>query len=270
MIAFTLARRKNDSLGVGDRVRSSPRPFAVVARKPLSARSATAYATTMFVRFRQQGHRLQASLMQTRREAGAIKSEHVASLGSVGLDVTIRDRLDFWKYVEPRLDRLANRIGPDERAKIIDALDARIPVLTDDDLRSVQEDNAKHDQKFWGDVRDTNADVAARHRSIIARAEEEIANVMSTAEEVAERIDVATDRVARIERGEPVVGGLGKKLDVLKIMKEAGMTQSDVNHAMRVASLTEEEFASVTPLLMKTISKADRAAVRRILRQRQR
>jgi hypothetical protein len=42
----------------------------------------------MFVRFQQQG-RLQPSLMQTRRVDGKVRSEHIASLGSVDADVSV-------------------------------------------------------------------------------------------------------------------------------------------------------------------------------------
>jgi len=38
---------------------------------------------------------------------------------------------------------------------------------------------------------------------------------------------------------------------------------------MQVASLTPEEFARLSPMVVATINKASRAAVRRILRQRQ-
>ena len=68
------------------------------------------YATTMFVRFRQQGNRLQASLMQTRRVSGKMQSEHIASLGSVGLTPSVRERLAFWAMLPERLARLASAL----------------------------------------------------------------------------------------------------------------------------------------------------------------
>ena len=94
----------------------------VVARKPLAGTAPFPYATTMFVRFRQHGRRLQASLMHTRRVAGKMQSEHIASLGSVDADVSVRERLAFWIEIEERLARLGNRVGPDDRDKIIAAL----------------------------------------------------------------------------------------------------------------------------------------------------
>ena len=52
--------------------------------------------------------------MQTRRVSGKMQSEHIASLGTVGADVSVRDRLAFWAKLPERLARLGNRDGPDE------------------------------------------------------------------------------------------------------------------------------------------------------------
>jgi hypothetical protein len=87
----------------------------------------------MFVRFRQQGRRLQPSLMQTRRLSGKMRSEHIASLGSVDAEVSVRERLAFWAKLPERLARLGNRVGPDEQAKVYAALHARIPMVTPDE-----------------------------------------------------------------------------------------------------------------------------------------
>src|SRR5271156_6369578 len=99
----------------------------------------------MFVRFRQQGRRLQASLMHTQRVAGKMQSEHIAALGSVGADVSVRDRLAFWAKLPERLAHLANRVGPDDQPKIYSALHGRIPMLTPDEQRVLQAENAKYD-----------------------------------------------------------------------------------------------------------------------------
>ena len=50
----------------------------------------------MFVRFRRQGNRLQASLVQNRRVGGKVQAEHVGALGSVDTAVSVRERLAFW------------------------------------------------------------------------------------------------------------------------------------------------------------------------------
>ena len=96
----------------------------------------------MFVRFRRQRWRLQASLTQTRRVAGKKQSEHISSLGSVDAAVSVRERIAFWANLPERLARLGNRVGADEHGKIIGALHARIPMVTIEDLLSVQEESA--------------------------------------------------------------------------------------------------------------------------------
>src|SRR5271156_3178276 len=111
----------------------------------------------MFVRFRQQGNRLQASLMQTRRAAGRMLTEHIASLGSVDAEVSVRERLAFWLKLPDRLARLGNRVGPDEHGKIYGALHARIPMVTPDDQRAVQEENAETDVRISDAVHGASA-----------------------------------------------------------------------------------------------------------------
>ena len=151
----------------------------------------------MFVRFRQQGRRLQASLMQTRRVSGKMQSEHIASLGSVDAEVSVRERLAFWAKLPERLARLGNRVGPDDQAKVCVALHARIPMVMPDEQRAVQEENAK------GDDVERVFDAAgwtprkfkrARLRWSLSEAEFETALTNTNA---AEAIDKAFDREAR-------------------------------------------------------------------------
>jgi hypothetical protein len=150
----------------------------------------------MFVRFRQQGRRLQASLMQTRRVSGKMQSEHIASLGSVDAEVSVRERLAFWTKLPERLARLGNRVGPDEHAKLYAALNARIPMVTAEEQRAVQEENAK------GDDVERALDAAgwtprkfrrARLRWSLSEAEFETALANTNA---AEAVDKAFDREA--------------------------------------------------------------------------
>ena len=206
--------------------------------------------------------------MQTRRVAGKMQSEHIASLGSVDADVSVRERIAFWTKIEERLARLGNRVGPDDRDKIIVALGARIPFLTADDLRTVQAENAKADEQLWAGIRDMNAAAVEGRERLIAAAATEIAEYAATSADVAERVGSTKDRLARLERGEPVVGGLGKKVDIGAIMKAAGITPSDARHMREVASLTAAEFESllgVDGLLLQAMGKAERRVVRKII-----
>ena len=91
--------------------------------------------------------RLEVSILETRREGGKVKQQHVASLGSILIDYTIEDRVYFWAACDERLARLANRIGPD-MDRLRQAIAARIPLPTDDD-------RAKLDAFNWDQLEDT-------------------------------------------------------------------------------------------------------------------
>jgi hypothetical protein len=86
----------------------------------------------MFARFRRVESRLQArlqvSVAESRRVVGRVRVEHIVALGSVGEPATIAERIAFWGNLHRRLDALSNRIGEDDRAKIIGAIYARIPM----------------------------------------------------------------------------------------------------------------------------------------------
>jgi hypothetical protein len=74
-------------------------------------------------------HRLEVSIVETRRDGGKVKHKHVASLGSVWND-SPAEREGFWRECEARLARLANRLAPD-LDRLRQAIAARIPPLTD-------------------------------------------------------------------------------------------------------------------------------------------
>ena len=209
--------------------------------------------------------------MHTRRVAGKMDSEHIASLGSVDADVSVRERLAFWIEIEERLARLGNRVGPDDRDKIIAALGARIPFLTPDDLRAVQEENAKDDERIWGGIRDLNASGVEQHKILIASAEKKIAGYTAGSAQAAERADAAKDRLARIDRGETVPGGLVKRLDFEKLMREAGIAPALLKRAELLGSLTAEEFESFLKknhVGFEAMDKAMDREARQILRAR--
>jgi hypothetical protein len=126
--------------------------------------------TAMFVRFRQQSGRLQASLMRTWRVSGKMHSEHIGSLGTVDADVSVRERLAFWAKLPERLVRLGNRVGPEEHPKIYGALHVRIPMVTPEEQRAIQEENTKDDERFWNTLPDLNASSIEGRKALIARA----------------------------------------------------------------------------------------------------
>jgi hypothetical protein len=64
---------------------------------------------------------------------------------------------------------------PNEHAKIYGALHARIPMVTADEQRAVQEENAKDDERFWEVMRDIGASSIEGHKALISSAETKVA-----------------------------------------------------------------------------------------------
>jgi hypothetical protein len=65
------------------------------------------------------------------------------------------------------LAALGNRVGLDERARIYASLHARIPMVTLDGQRGVQEENAGDDERFWGVMQDMNAASAEGYKGLV-------------------------------------------------------------------------------------------------------
>jgi hypothetical protein len=103
----------------------------------------------MFIRFRQSRSRLQVSVATTRRQAGKVRQEHVASLGVARLPLSPEIRVEFWEKLHPRLTRLGNRLDDATRAKVMAAIHTRIPMITGDERRALQLEAARQDAKFW-------------------------------------------------------------------------------------------------------------------------
>jgi hypothetical protein len=225
----------------------------------------------MFVRFRKQGHRLGVSLMQTRRVDGKVQSEHVASLGSVDDPPSVRERFAFWAALPDRLDRLGNRLAARDQPKIYEVVHARIPMATPDDQRTIQEENAKDDERFWGLLRGLNEDLIEGHKALIATAEAKNAEIAPVVADASEKEERAKDRLARLERGEAVSGGLGKRLDMEALLDQAGVSKRLRRRAILLASLTDEELKALEVRSKEFIAAHHNAhdrAARKILRAR--
>jgi hypothetical protein len=224
----------------------------------------------MFIRFRQQGRRLQPSLMQTRRVDGKPRNEHIASLGSVDAEVSVRDRIAFWAKLPERLERLGNRVGQEDIAKLYAALHARIPMVTADEQRAVQEENAESDERFWDAMHGMNASLAEGHKAHIVLAERKIADVAPEVAKAAESRDIAKKRLEKIRRGESVPGGLGKPVDVRAAFRAAGWTTRDMDDAVLlhevVEALGEEAIRQMVGFQLKAADKAHRRILRQMAR----
>ena len=138
---------------------------------------------------------------------------------------------------------------------------------------AVQEENFKDDERFWDTMRDLNAASVEEHKSLIASAEAKLKGHESAAADAGEKLETAKNRLQRLQRGESVSGGLGKKLDIVAIMKAAGITPGDLRRMRLYGSLTKTEFESLLePTRMKRrLEAADRVfdrEARRIIRAR--
>jgi hypothetical protein len=225
----------------------------------------------MHVRFRLQGNRLQASLVQGRRADGKVHAEHIGALGSVDAEVSVRSRVAFWAKIHDRLAALGNRIGADEHAKILGALHGRIPMVTPEDIRAVQDESFADDERFWDTMRDMNASHIEGHKALIAQAESRIAAMEPEVAKAAEKVEVARSNWEKLKRGEAVAGGLGKQqIDVISVLKAAGWTPRDFRHARLQWSLSKAELetALANTHAAEAADKAFDREARRLIRAR--
>jgi hypothetical protein len=99
----------------------------------------------MLVHFRETPYGLAMSLVETRRENGRVRHEHVASLGSIETPPSVASRIEFWRGLHERLAQLSSRLDAETRGKVLGAVHARVPMVTPDEQRALQLENAKGD-----------------------------------------------------------------------------------------------------------------------------
>jgi hypothetical protein len=231
----------------------------------------------MFVRFRESGRRLHLSLVETRRTNGKVQHEHIASLGSLEIPQTIPGRLTFWQQLHGRLARLANRLNGEAQGKVLAAVHARIPMVTLDEQRALQLENAKADANFWEGLHGAQTATVEDHKGLAATTAAAIAQGEKAAAELAGKAETARERVERIEHGENVEGGLHKQwtreafeAELLK----TGFTREDLRHCANVAELHkivgDAGFSKIIRDTLDEAERARRAHVRRLLNEHRR
>jgi hypothetical protein len=193
----------------------------------------------MFARFHQTPSRLQISLRESRRIDGKPRCEHIASLGSIPEPMTTADRVAFWARLYQRLAKLSNRIGAEDQEKFIGSVHARIPMVTIDDMRAVQRENAEADEKFWSGLQGMDTEQAEGHKELAAKSARIAADAESRAADAAKRATVAKDRIERLAKGEAVSGGLSKPMTRKALLKASGVSESFMRHCERVHELSE-------------------------------
>jgi hypothetical protein len=224
----------------------------------------------VFVRFRETPHRLQLSLVETRRIDGKVRHEHVASLGSIAVPASTADRIVFWQRLHARLARLSNRVDAEAQAKILGSVYARIPMPNADEQRALQLENAKADQNFWNTVADLHGGTLADQQHLKGAVERTIASGEGEIAKAKENAAAAAERISSIERGEGVDGGLGKPLTMEDFLK-AGFTPADLRHMALLGSIPEQHWEEFLQENWRLREKIDRSlstrAARTILRR---
>jgi hypothetical protein len=225
----------------------------------------------MFVRFRQNKTRLQVSLVETHRTDGKVRHEHVASFGSVEWPLSVEARIEFWQRLHERLAKLSNRVDATAQAKVLGDVHGRIAMVTLDEQRALQLRNAESDERFWTGIHDMHAGTVDDHKGLASAAERKAVDGQAEMAKAAIQRDTAKDRRERLERGEDVPGGLGKRFtrkDAERILREAGMSTSDIRHCINFAILPESDIRDVKAKVLATMRRAEKAAVRAMLRGR--
>jgi hypothetical protein len=194
----------------------------------------------MFVRFRQTIRRLQCTLIETRRVAGKVRHEHIASLGSIEAPPSIADRVAFWAELHSRLFKLSNRVDANTQGRIFEQIHARIPMPTADEQRQLQKENAEADERFWSSLQHLNAAQAENHKGQLAKTQRTVADSEAAAKDAAANAGRAKERLAKIERGEDVAGGLGKPFDFEAGLLAAGFTKRELRNMVHLADLFAE------------------------------
>jgi hypothetical protein len=212
----------------------------------------------MFVRFRSSPRRLQLSLVETRRVAGKVRHEHVASLGAIATPLTVAGRVEYWQALH---QRLANRLDSETQAKILGAVHARVPMPTVDEIHVLNLEQAKQHEAACRIRQVQTEGIVEANKQLAEGASKRAREGEPLLVAASEEVDAAAARRERIEQGENV--SLPGKPPTLK---ELGITPA---HASPSEGYPDERYRSCVParrsaarLSLRRRSTASRAAAR--------
>ena len=192
----------------------------------------------MFARFRKTGRRLYVTLIESRRTGASVRQAHVASLGSVSAEPSILERLTFWQRLHERLGQLSNRIDAETHVRVLGQIHARIPMVGIAEQQALQLENAKADERVWSTLAESHREMAEGKAVLSTQAQQSAAENTARAAEAREKATEAKLRIDRLERGEAVEGGLSRP-DAMKILRDAGWTDRDFEHAMTLVKVCD-------------------------------
>jgi hypothetical protein len=224
----------------------------------------------MFVRIRKTKRKIQFTVVETRRVAGKVAHEHVGSLGSIATPMTVAGRIAFWQLLHERLARLGNRINTDNQGKILAGVHAQVPMVTPDEQRALQVENAEADERLWSWLREAHADNVNGHQALVAKAQDVIASTTSKMTNAAEHAAAAKERLERIRTGETLSGGLSEPKtydDLVQWLRDAGFTKKDIKHIERIGELGRRGLYDVFNRLLSPAGELDKRERHRIARE---
>jgi Xaa-Pro aminopeptidase len=216
----------------------------------------------MFVRFRETTRRLQVSLVETQRHDGKVRHEHVAGLGSVTRPPSVADRIAFWEHLHQRLGRLSNRIDGEAQAKIMGAVQARIPMAIPDEVRALQLEKAEAVEQQWSALQDMVQERLAGHKALRISIDREIAQDESAVPEFGSNAGRAKDRIARLKAGESVAG-----IDKPLTLAELGFSPAKIRHMTRLAEIGDAGFEEFLAEVKKRKDKVEHNVSAKIARR---
>jgi hypothetical protein len=185
--------------------------------------------------------------------------------------MTVAGRVEFYRRTSERFKSLGNRIGAEDKKKIVAALRARIPPVTDDEIRTVQRENAEADEKFWSGLQGMNAEMAEGHKELAAKSARIAADAEAGAVHAGAKAAAAKDRIERLAKGEDVKGGLGKPMtreDYEKILTGAGWSRDDINFSVALAGLADgAEFENYGKLMSEFRERREKSDRWKVLRK---
>jgi hypothetical protein len=189
----------------------------------------------MFARFRHRPPSLYASIVESRRQDGRVQQVHVANLGSIderlaGHALAI-ERWRFWRKVNERLSRLANRITPADDAAIRTAVYTRIPMPTPDEVRAAAIWEAERDAALWQGQHQSSVEIIKVREHLIASAQSALVDDRVLAERDAQRAAEASAR----RPSEP-------RTDRRVTLKELGIDKHLAARARKLGAMTKDEF----------------------------
>jgi hypothetical protein len=219
----------------------------------------------VFIRFRQTKTKLQVSLIESRRTDGKVRHEHIAQLGSIPLEPTIADRIKFWQRLHERMAQLSNRVGAKAQARMLGDIHARIPMVTPDEQRTLQRENAEADNKFWSWLGDSFAEQAEGHKQLSATAVKTAADAEASA--AAEKAKTARERLERLDKGETVDGGLNPPVSIYAQLRQAGWTNGKIAETVCMADLSDEGFEKFLKMMSTDRERWEKRHRRTLLRR---